>query len=1625
MAHLATGAKLKRYPKQFVEHEVIHSYSYQPFPRALLKNLCLISTSGRPEKDGPTNSLGNTSANHQGEVSLSLRMRENEATERLPEPASLDSVETGTPGEENSRLKRQRSEAAEMPGPKSKRRKLASDQAQPESNQSESASSNYVEIETNGKENLALKRQRSESPGMSAPKSKRSKLVADQAQPESTQAQPDTVHIIQECVTISRPVGDRPAIILDRENPIDHKKVQQFLALKYDHDQNTLAIHSKPGSSPCNRFWVTLHLSRGLSSPVRAALEIFNATKEDSGKECALWVTTTISVDEADGMVHLKLLVDVKWNVAANLLRNMKERIRSQPIVNILAGSKAIEARSDLADNNLLPQEFYEAAFMPDSEAFSDLDAISIPGLVTTLYPFQRRALQWLLMREGVKLANKYYPYNADGTILLEQCSTTTSMASLPLSFRILKDINGKEFYFSELYHAVATDLTPFRLAEDSFRGGILAEEMGLGKTVEIISLILANKRGLVSEPQSTGAGNTTPTNATLIIAPDALQNQWLTELKQHAPGLRVMRYPGMVEWVKQVTSSDRGQGELLEPRLELQLLSQLGKYDVVITSLSVLRSEVHHAKPPPDRSSRQKSQHERPISPLVKLGWWRVCLDEAQQIPTGVSQTAKLARIIPRINAWSVTGTPVKDNLHDLRELLSFLRYGPFDTHNCIWKAMLHSHKSLFTTLFRQISLRHAKRAVRNELELPPQKRFVVTMPFTAIEEHHYRVQFEAFATRAGLDITGSPLEESVDPAGTATVTEMRGALASLRQMILHPELGVKTYVAGSTYKTLIEHLEALIEKSEAQIQAEQRKYFATKLSRGQLFENSPRVGEALSIWQEVQKEIAPIVGEYRDELRKALEIDRQEKTKIDRPAVDDSSVDEDVENVKVGECRRNLRSILDIEHRATFLIASGCFQKKSDISLTVPDSDVFKELERCEVEGYEKAKQIRKEILREPLAKASMIMDKLRARADTQSFVEIPEIVPDDTHGLESMSLIEDLQSVSASLNEQANLIDEWREHVIQLLLKPLVDGEDDAELTGEEYDDSTKIQDHLMIFTLALRAVICDRQDALSGLTNERIAYETAAAERMAKDGDGHAPEKMLECLELRKDHKLMPGQRPLRAILSGLRQLAAKFRQEAANGSDRAKIELKIITRQLHYTQEMFNEHNKICVKLERELDFFTSAMNLRVDFYRQLQSLSDSVAPLPDDVRMRIENRFEVYKKAEEDTKKKIRNARSQHRHLLLIREEEGQGAEDRQPCLICVSGFTCGILTECGHRFCKECLMHWFKAKRNCPVCKKQLTADMLLEFNRKQLVLKLRHDQMQGTGNSDASSQTAPIYSNFGEDKLRAIQDIKLKGPSYSTKIDTLIKHLKWLRDEDPGAKSIIFSQFQGFLDVLEQALIAHGIGHAAFTTTSSHRYRSLERFREDPDTVCLLMSAKAHSSGLNLVNASHVFLCEPLLNTALELQAIARVDRIGQETETTVWLYLVEGTVEESIYNLSVRRRMAHMGAMDKGKGKGPETQAVSTNALEAANSREMEQVRLARLLDKRVDGEIVEDRDLWGCLFGEARKIKDDGMRDALERYPNTALTRAIGAEAVERRMVLQQSMELERRDEADQS
>ena len=273
-------------------------------------------------------------------------------------------------------------------------------------------------------------------------------------------------------------------------------------------------------------------------------------------------------------------------------------------------------------------------------------------------------------------------------------------------------------------------------------------------------------------------------------------------------------------------------------------------------------------------------------------------------------------------------------------------------------------------------------------------------------------------------------------------------------------------------------------------------------------------------------------------------------------------------------------------------------------------------------------------------------------------------------------------------------------------------------------------------------------------------------------------------------------------------------------------------------------------------------------------------------------------------------------------------------------------------------------------------MCKAKLKSTDLLDIFIRSQEMEI-HDDSGGDPHNDRRmhrNKTRPsIYAEFSVDKLEEIKAIKLPGGARrSTKVDMMIRHILWLRQADPGSKSIIFSSFPCILDAAQSALRINGI-----TCVSMREKNGAEKFKGDPDVEVFLLSAQAHASGLNLVESNHIFLCEPLLNTALELQAIARVDRIGQKHETNVWLYLVKGSVEESIYNLSASRRMNHMGAMTEGKGKEPAREEDET--LEEANRMELENSRLSKLVGK--EGEVIDADDYMQCLFGPSCAIDAD--------------------------------------------
>ena len=66
-------------------------------------------------------------------------------------------------------------------------------------------------------------------------------------------------------------------------------------------------------------------------------------------------------------------------------------------------------------------------------------------------------------------------------------------------------------------------------------------------------------------------------------------------------------------------------------------------------------------------------------------------------------------------------------------------------------------------------------------------------------------------------------------------------------------------------------------------------------------------------------------------------------------------------------------------------------------------------------------------------------------------------------DAGGIENRKILEKADALFDLLNAQSAQLHEWRRVVVGMLLLPLVDG-DEREITGDEYEDSTKNMDEL---------------------------------------------------------------------------------------------------------------------------------------------------------------------------------------------------------------------------------------------------------------------------------------------------------------------------------------------------------------------------------------------------------------------------------------------------------------------------------------------------------------------------------------------------------------------------------
>jgi DNA repair protein RAD5 len=268
-------------------------------------------------------------------------------------------------------------------------------------------------------------------------------------------------------------------------------------------------------------------------------------------------------------------------------------------------------------------------------------------------------------------------------------------------------------------------------------------------------------------------------------------------------------------------------------------------------------------------------------------------------------------------------------------------------------------------------------------------------------------------------------------------------------------------------------------------------------------------------------------------------------------------------------------------------------------------------------------------------------------------------------------------------------------------------------------------------------------------------------------------------------------------------------------------------------------------------------------------------------------------------------------------------------------------------VTGCWHSACKKCLESYIRHQNDkgevprCFSCRAPVTRQDIFEVIRRQSPNSNTPYEVVDIPESSTpptSSQPAPKIS------LRRIYPLSPSAHT-SAKIHSLMTHLLKL---PPNTKSVVFSQFTSFLDLIGPQLTKAGMTHLRLDGSMPQKQRAevlrqftrTEIYEEElnseddieaaasfsnnnnnnnknpagqtpPSTPSiLLISLRAGGVGLNLTAANHVFMMDPWWSFAVEAQAIDRVHRMGQLREVSVTRFVVKDSIETRMLRVQERK-------------------------------------------------------------------------------------------------------------------
>ncbi|GAA5841899.1 hypothetical protein JCM3766R1_002531 [Sporobolomyces carnicolor] len=1276
-------------------------------------------------------------------------------------------------------------------------------------------------------------------------------------------------------------------------------------------------------------------------------------------------------------------------------------------------------------------------------------------GLKVELFPFQSRSLRWMLAREGkvAKVIPRYLDEEFEGSetgedgeelqrIRLEALEETlmADMARGPFWERLEFEAGGRigmaSIWLNRLTGRISSQDPVENLAqgngnkelneaerdgveghvgsgEDAGTGGfeghgLLADEVGTGKTVTVVALVLLHPDPLrcslpaYNNPQTDA--RVQPTGLTLVVCPTSISQQWMQELARLAPSVRVLRYEGIKTLKATFTPA-----------------YVAGSFDLVLTTFDVLRKEINVARKPYVRALRnhvnRTPRYRRSL--LIEIDWMRVVADETQMVGDAFSATSETLSLIPRKYSWAVTSTPLRDKIEDVRPLLTYLRVEPIaSSKNSL--ARLLEEPDCFRRLFEEIGERTLKSQVHNELYLPKQTRSVVPLDFSAIERFYYDSRYSEMLQALGLNADGTP-HHLVDRRSGQVLpwkpdkAEMNRWLGILRALAAHPQVGAAGRQAlGHVLKTVEEVYKSMREQAISAIQSEQRAILANQVKRGQYSmwdkDIDDRFSSALKLFEVVIEKVDPIIEEVAQEIHAAWKERRKSRSETSMSPEEHDVTgalqigfanDEGRDKESLTERERafarslsglknRLRDLLFVKHSALFFSGHAYFNMQ----------DAEKE-----TEAYGSAERLRQTLLQSYENNVESAQTKLQTaleERDAEDTLEVTDLeLPfnEQGHGVVALTVYEDIEITSDILNGYAELVFQYRQMIIDMILKTVSIAGDNA--TGDEYEERAVLQEQLEVYIeaytvlvgewcygiLGVRSTLADQfkaqQSAIffveenlllpsPGRVNSRKRSAKTAQldgsdeeygdDRMERRDDGskagtdptrkirsqkkrnanikhnsirdfRAPtldtgfapadilryELLVERIEAKGDGREFSEITPLRHLLKKLK--------DAAELSNREE-EFVLLEHERKRISKALGSLEKVADRLRNELSSFSTAFNARVLYFKNLQSISDSVAdpPMESSKWRGLLMELEDLRLKEKDLADQLDEKLKRKRFLDNL---SAANDDEDHTCPICADTFNEGVLLACVHLICRSCFKNWYARSKTCPLCKAKIQ-------DRSWQSVKYRHKgkkndvsehenngQSNDAGDGDDEDDvnpaddlmetlegSPPALHELSEAEIDDIDSIETTEP-LSRKSDFVVKLTKYLRRRDPECKIVIFSVWQEALQLLMEAFSRNGLVFVRLEGSSARGKREgvVKRFKEDPDVAAFFLHTRSESAGLTLTCARYMILLEPLLAPQLEIQATARIWRIGQTQETRVFQLMVNDTTDERVAELRAR--------------------------------------------------------------------------------------------------------------------